>query len=234
MYVVAVGHGHPPTQSPEPFSFWLAILTRQADKMNVNLPKLVNAALAEDQRGNKNVAIVSDNWTAPNHRDAGFLSRDFPKDPPRLIITAESDDFDQLTLAAWQDEGFLVEYLPMGDSGPDDYTHRLRELSTRKMGPCQTFGIIGESWPDCAGCMAWLLTPSPPPTNRRTYQPLAMPPLSAWSTTTCWTTTPTSNWAASSPTTLPGSLIPTPSSPRPSTCSSTWSRAKSTWSSRPR
>jgi len=87
---------------------------------NLNLPKLVDAALSRDEarRGNrqdqngttstststskksktskgKNVAILSDNWTSPssglNHRDPNFLSDSFPRSPPKLYVSAEVD-----------------------------------------------------------------------------------------------------------------------------------------------
>ena len=46
-----------------------------------------------------------------NANTTGFLSNNFPHNPPRLYITAESDDFDDLTLQEWQDEGFDVGYV---------------------------------------------------------------------------------------------------------------------------
>ena len=106
--------------------------------MNINIADLAKAAVPNAE--GRNVRIISDN--GPNHRDPGFLSNDFPRSPPRLYFTAESEDFDELTLAEWRDEGFDVEYLAMG-SGGDEYRHKLRALSTRGLGPCETFGIIG-------------------------------------------------------------------------------------------
>jgi hypothetical protein len=47
----------------------------------------------------------------------GFLSSDFPHPPPKLYITAEDEDFDELTLQEWRDEGFNVTYLAMGEGG---------------------------------------------------------------------------------------------------------------------
>ncbi|KAK0646925.1 hypothetical protein B0T16DRAFT_171036 [Cercophora newfieldiana] len=110
--------------------------------MNVNIPNVIKTALPEESR-NKNVAILKDNWTGPmNHNDPGFLSDDFPRDPPKLYITAETDDFDAATIAEWRDEGFNVEYLPLG-AGGDAYTRALRTLhQKRKLGPCETFGIV--------------------------------------------------------------------------------------------
>lgn len=133
-------------------------------KMNVNLPlgdrldlpKLVSSAIPEDRRkkGNTNVAILSDNWTSPttgmNHNDPNFLSDSFPRDPPKLYITAESPSFDAQTLSDWAAEGFSVEYLPMGED-IREYKEALRALHRKGLGPCQTFGIIafGEAASAC-------------------------------------------------------------------------------------
>ena len=107
--------------------------------MNVSdIPNLVKAAVPESK--GRNVRIISDN--RPSHRDPGFLSKDFPRSPPKLYVTAEDDDFDELTLAEWRDEGFDVEYIPMGNGG-EEYRQKIRSLSKRKMDPCTTFGIVG-------------------------------------------------------------------------------------------
>lgn len=121
--------------------------------MNINLgdrldlPKLVHAAVPPDRRDkDTNVAILSDNWTSPttgmNYRDRGFLSDSFPRNPPKLYITAETDDFDPQTLSDWAAEGFDVAYLALGNDN-NDYIDFLRSLHRGKaLGPCETFGII--------------------------------------------------------------------------------------------
>lgn len=127
---------------------------------NLNLPKLVDAAISRDenrhrQNGststpkknkNRNVAILSDNWTSPstglNHRDPNFLSDSFPRSPPKLYLTADTPSFDPQTLSDWAAEGFNVTYLPLTDN-PDEYIASLRRLHNDKsLGPCETFGII--------------------------------------------------------------------------------------------
>lgn len=109
--------------------------------MEVNFPGFnLNTVLPERAKG-KNVAILSQHGT--NHNDPSFLSDDFPRNPPRLYFTAESDDFDAMTLAEWRDEGFHVEYVPMGKGG-EDYVWKLERLAKKKLGPCETFGIVGE------------------------------------------------------------------------------------------
>lgn len=100
---------------------------------NINLP---------DRAKGKNAVVLSQNQGA-NHNDPNFLSDDFPRNPPKLYFTAESDDFDAQTLADWRDEGFQVEYVPMGDGG-DEYVRKLDRLAKKKLDPCETFGIIGE------------------------------------------------------------------------------------------
>ncbi len=73
---------------------------------------------------------------------AGFLSNNFPHASPHLYFTAEDDDFDDLTLEEWRDEGFDVAYVPMGKGGKE-YRERLNGLSTG-LGIGETFGIIGK------------------------------------------------------------------------------------------
>ncbi|KAF2743990.1 hypothetical protein M011DRAFT_450211 [Sporormia fimetaria CBS 119925] len=55
----------------------------------------------------------------------GWLS--FDHSTPLLYITAEDDDFDSETIRAWQDEGFQVQYLPVGNGGKT-YVNMLRHL----------------------------------------------------------------------------------------------------------
>ncbi|KXH43473.1 dienelactone hydrolase [Colletotrichum salicis] len=107
--------------------------------MNIDIPKLVKAAVPESE--GRNARIVSDNWNRPVHRDPNLLSKDFPRSRPKLYISAESEEFDQLTLDEWRDENFDVEYLAMGSSAKE-YRGKLRSLSKNDMGPCETFGIV--------------------------------------------------------------------------------------------
>ncbi|KAI0482094.1 hypothetical protein GGR56DRAFT_684571 [Xylariaceae sp. FL0804] len=116
-----------------------------------------------------------------NPNDPGFLSDEFHQSffnnggkgggggggggGPRLYVTAESDDFDAETLAAWRGEGFRVAYVPLGKGG-DAYKARLEGLGRGvepgeepgadadgenkkgggdpfgKLGPCETYGIV--------------------------------------------------------------------------------------------
>ncbi|RFU81362.1 hypothetical protein TARUN_845 [Trichoderma arundinaceum] len=102
--------------------------------MNVSAANLIKAAVPESE--GRNVRILSQNVS--DHRDPDFLSKDFPRGPPKLYLTAESDDFDSVTIAEWQAEGFDVEYLPMGNGG-EEYVQMLRKLG----GKTSSFGSFG-------------------------------------------------------------------------------------------
>ncbi|KAI0110647.1 NTF2-like protein [Hypoxylon sp. NC0597] len=106
--------------------------------MEIDLPRIVDAVMPN--RGNRNIGIISSSM-GPNHNDPGFLSSDFPQSPPKLYVTAESDEFDMLTLRGWKDEGFDVKYIPMGDGG-NEYRVKLESLGRTNLGPCETYGII--------------------------------------------------------------------------------------------
>lgn len=107
--------------------------------MEINIPNIFDAAMPD--RGNRNVGIISSNL-GPNHNDPGFLSTEFPHSPPKLYITAEDNEFDLLTLNEWRNEGFNVEYIPMGNGG-NEYRMNLESLSRSNLGPCETYGIVG-------------------------------------------------------------------------------------------
>ena len=94
---------------------------------------------------NKNAVVLSQNGGV-NYNDPNFLSDDFSRPPPRLYITAEDKEFDELTISEWQDEGFQVQYVPMGKGG-DSYVRKIEKLGKKKLGPCETFGIVGRSCP---------------------------------------------------------------------------------------
>lgn len=109
--------------------------------MNVNVPDLIKAAVPESK--GRNVQVLNDNMTGNNYRDKNFLSSDFPSNPPKLYVTGESDEFDQLTLAEWRAEGFDVEYISMESHG-NGYLRKIKSLSKENLRPCEKFGIIGE------------------------------------------------------------------------------------------
>jgi len=111
--------------------------------MNIDVPNIVKAAVGDENR-TRNVRIVSDNMTNHNRNDPGFLSKEFRQTHslPKLFITAEDEAFDTMTLQEWSDEGFNVEYLPMGDD-TEKYAERLRNLHKKGLGPCEIFGIVG-------------------------------------------------------------------------------------------
>ncbi len=71
-----------------------------------------------------------------------FLSSNFPHSPPRLYVTAEDDDFDEVTLQDWRAEGFNVAYVPLG-AGGEEYAERLDSLKNAGLGVGEQFAIIG-------------------------------------------------------------------------------------------
>ena len=58
-----------------------------------------------------------------------------------LYITAEDEEFDIETMKAWRDEGFIVEYIPLGKDGKQ-YVQTLHKLGD-KMGIGERFAIVG-------------------------------------------------------------------------------------------
>lgn len=156
--------------------------------MNIDIPNLVKSTVPESE--GRNVQIISNHST--NYRDPNFLSKDFPRSAPKLYLTAEDDEFDVLTIAEWREEGFDVEYIPMGDDR-DEYRRKIRDLSRKKMAPCETFGIIGRPWDPPPP--AWMR----PPVDTR--QHTATQQASASSTTTSWIITQSLSLGCSLPTT---------------------------------
>ena len=107
--------------------------------MNIDVANIVKKAVPESE--GRNVQITS--HSPPDFRDSNFLSKDFPRSPPKLYITGEDDDFDTVILKEWQDEGFDVEYFSVA-SCKNGYTDKLRALSREERKPCENFGIIGK------------------------------------------------------------------------------------------
>ena len=73
----------------------------------------------------------------------GFLTA-FNTTAPRLYITAETDtieDFDQITLKHWREEGFDVIYLPFGRGGKA-YVKELEGIKD-SLSLGDSFGFVG-------------------------------------------------------------------------------------------
>ncbi|KAG9192305.1 hypothetical protein G6011_11039 [Alternaria panax] len=68
----------------------------------------------------------------------GWLS--FRSSTPVLYITAEDAEFDMETMKAWRDEGFVVEYIPLGKGGKQ-YVQTLHKLGD-KMGIGERYAIV--------------------------------------------------------------------------------------------
>lgn len=60
---------------------------------------------------------------------------------PKLIITAEADDFGDITIQNWRAEGFEVSYLPFTGSR-NDYVHSLQHLAD-PLEVGENFAIVG-------------------------------------------------------------------------------------------
>lgn len=113
----------------------------------MDLSRIIKSNVPEAE--GRNVRVLSQNGSnlaggGGIHRDANFLSNDFPRGPPKLYVTAEEDDFDAAHQQAWRDEGFDVEYFSMAECKGREggYLQKLRDLSSEKMGPCEKFGIV--------------------------------------------------------------------------------------------
>lgn len=61
---------------------------------------------------------------------------------PYVFLTAETDDFDDITLQEWSDEGFIVTYVPLGNGGAE-YTRRLHATADAKVGISDRYAIVG-------------------------------------------------------------------------------------------
>lgn len=62
---------------------------------------------------------------------------------PHVFLTAETDDFDENIIDAWQDEGFKTYYVPLGDGGPA-YTKKIHSLADN-IGVGENYAIVGNS-----------------------------------------------------------------------------------------
>ncbi|ROW15753.1 hypothetical protein VPNG_02129 [Cytospora leucostoma] len=119
--------------------------------MNTNLNEIASTVINNKvpDRANRNIMLVSQHGT--NHRDPGFLSQDFRNTfhpPPKLYVTAESDEFDTETLTQWKNAGFDVQYFAMGKGGKA-YRRQLEGLFAQELEPSEIFGII--AYGDAAG-----------------------------------------------------------------------------------
>ena len=60
---------------------------------------------------------------------------------PKVVITADDDDFDEVTIQNWRAEGFEVSYLPF-TSSREEYVHSLQHLADPlELG--DNFAIVG-------------------------------------------------------------------------------------------
>jgi hypothetical protein len=104
----------------------------------------------------------------------GFLTS-FNTTTPKLYLTAETDtieDFDQVTLQKWRDEGFDLKYIPYGKGGPA-YTRELQAIS-RTMSVGDSFGMVafGDA---AAACLETFRRPSSRLVALVAYYPSSIP-----------------------------------------------------------
>ncbi|KAI4731709.1 dienelactone hydrolase [Aureobasidium sp. EXF-10728] len=60
---------------------------------------------------------------------------------PYIFLTAETDDFDEEIIAAWQGEGFVTTYVPFGDGGRD-YVARMHAAPDQALGLNDQYAIV--------------------------------------------------------------------------------------------
>jgi hypothetical protein len=65
---------------------------------------------------------------------------------PYIFLTAETDDFDEEIIAAWQEEGFVTTYVPYGDGGKD-YVNRMHAAPDQALGLNDQYAIVGSFFP---------------------------------------------------------------------------------------
>ena len=61
---------------------------------------------------------------------------------PYIFLTAETDDFDEETIAAWEGEGFVTTYVPYGNGGRD-YVDRMHAAPDQALGLNDQYAIVG-------------------------------------------------------------------------------------------
>ena len=64
------------------------------------------------------------------------------KAPPRLVLIAESEDFDRNTIKNWKDEGFQIMYMPFSGGKKELITHLHNVSEPLELG--ETYAIVGE------------------------------------------------------------------------------------------
>jgi len=68
---------------------------------------------------------------------------------PHLVLTAETDDFDDEVTQQWRDEGFDAVYVPMGEDGGGgggggaEHVRRVHAAGDA-FGPGEYYGIVGK------------------------------------------------------------------------------------------
>ena len=76
-----------------------------------------------------------------NRQDKDFFNELNQTKTPHVILTAETDDFDEETTQLWRDEGFDIAYVPLLNGGKE-YIQRVHTTGDR-FGSAEYYAIVG-------------------------------------------------------------------------------------------
>lgn len=104
---------------------------------------------------------------------------------PYIFLTAETDDFDEKTIAAWEAEGFVTTYVPYGNGGRD-YVDRMHVAPDQALGLNDQYAIVGPSCPSASSdqlasvantwhCSIWRCSEHLPRGLRQIHTPSSRP-----------------------------------------------------------
>lgn len=68
-----------------------------------------------------------------------------------VFVSGETDDFDDKVISRWEDEAFVVTYIPLGDGTAEntakqqDYYRRIKQTADEKLGVGERYVLVGES-----------------------------------------------------------------------------------------
>lgn len=83
-----------------------------------------------------------------------FLKHLNVRKTPYIFLTAETDDFDEEIIAAWEGEGFVTTYVPYGDGGKD-YVARMHAAPDHALGLSDQYAIVGSFFSFLCHTIGW-------------------------------------------------------------------------------
>ncbi|CAD0039557.1 unnamed protein product [Aureobasidium pullulans] len=102
-----------------------------------------------------------------------FLKHLNVRKTPYIFLTAETDDFDEEMIAAWEGEGFVTTYVPYGDGGKD-YVARMHAAPDHALGLSDQYAIV--AFGDAAStCLEAYVTSTPRLAALVAYYPSRIP-----------------------------------------------------------